>query len=965
MSLQIRRGPNQGAGGRTGVTPAQGEIVYVTDFASQNVSPMWIGDGTTLGGNPVAPVLTVNGLTGQVSLTTDTLGEGSHNLYFTTTRSIDAVGTALAAGTLSGVAISYNNTTHTISITNTNVIQSGTTNSLAYWAANGTTLSPSSNLTWNESTNVLQNINGTLYVTANNGNRATVIYDNYNVTGANALTFRRAHGTNVTPTGVAANDNIHNIAWQAHDGTNFVNTSFITGTVAYGSVVASGNVQGSLIFGTTDITQTSAVLYNRVRIDNAGNVTIGPYITTESGSGQLVVRQTVSSNGKSPATIYNIYGDPYGATFGLAKARGTFATPAAVIQNDVLGAVNFRGYTGSGYVNAASVRGYADAAPVSGSNGYLPGYLSFLVTSSTGLLNEAMRISSDSSAAYNGNFVVNGTLTVNGSTVTTNSTTINVEDKLMKLGYLTNSTVSTVGTVGSISGTGPWTATISGMSDNIDLQVGSTITATGTGTTGTITLSATTHSTASCTSGNISGTTFTVGGTVSGVFAIGMAISGAGITPGTYIVSGSGSVWTLNVSDTVGASLVTGTLNTITVSSTSALQIGTIITTPSAIGGLATSTNYYVDNIVSATQFSVSTTIGGTTDVTLTTASGSVSLTYANGSLGTGGTYVVASIPTATSITFTATGGTTPVAGPVTAIATSGANDNTANGGGIQVYGTSNKTFTWNSGTTAWTSSENISVATGKVYEVNGVSVLSATALGSSVVGSSLTSVGTLTNLTVATSGVITGDFDNATFANRTVFRTATTNASTGIYAVPNGTNTAASWQALNSSTPTNASKILIATNGSTDVQLVSGINGTGTYLPMTFWNSGSGQVKLDTAGNFTVYGAGALGYSTGSGGAVTQGSSRTTGVTLNKSNGAITLFTAAGSATPTTFTVTNSSVAATDIITVNVKSSTNVYLVFVTAVAAGSFNITFYTTGGVVSDAPVFTFAVIKAVTA
>lgn len=111
--------------------------------------------------------------------------------------------------------------------------------------------------------------------------------------------------------------------------------------------------------------------------------------------------------------------------------------------------------------------------------------------------------------------------------------------------------------------------------------------------------------------------------------------------------------------------------------------------------------------------------------------------------------------------------------------------------------------------------------------------------------------------------------------------------------------------------------------------------------------------------------GTAGLGYATGAGGAVTQGTSRTTGVTLNTITGAITLFTAAGSATAATFTVTNSTVAATDTVIVNAKSGTNVYLTAVTAVAAGSFNITFWTTGGTSSDAPVFNFSVIKGVAA
>lgn len=126
-----------------------------------------------------------------------------------------------------------------------------------------------------------------------------------------------------------------------------------------------------------------------------------------------------------------------------------------------------------------------------------------------------------------------------------------------------------------------------------------------------------------------------------------------------------------------------------------------------------------------------------------------------------------------------------------------------------------------------------------------------------------------------------------------------------------------------------------------------------------------SGTAANWFSGDVLVFGAGGLGYTTGSGGTVTQGTSRTTGVTLNKTNGAITMFSAAGSVVAATFTVTNSTVAATDTIILNQKSGTNLYVLLVTAVAAGSFNITFYTTGGVATDAPVINFSVIKAVTA
>jgi hypothetical protein len=118
---------------------------------------------------------------------------------------------------------------------------------------------------------------------------------------------------------------------------------------------------------------------------------------------------------------------------------------------------------------------------------------------------------------------------------------------------------------------------------------------------------------------------------------------------------------------------------------------------------------------------------------------------------------------------------------------------------------------------------------------------------------------------------------------------------------------------------------------------------------------------SLAATGAITSSGTAGIGYVIGAGGAITQGTSRTTGVTLNKTTGSITLFSAAGSATAATFTVTNSTVAANDVIILNQKSGTDLYDLMVTAVAAGSFNITFRTTSGVTTETPVFSFAVIK----
>lgn len=110
-----------------------------------------------------------------------------------------------------------------------------------------------------------------------------------------------------------------------------------------------------------------------------------------------------------------------------------------------------------------------------------------------------------------------------------------------------------------------------------------------------------------------------------------------------------------------------------------------------------------------------------------------------------------------------------------------------------------------------------------------------------------------------------------------------------------------------------------------------------------------------------------AFGYTTGAGGTVTQATSKTTAVTLNKITGRITMMNSALAAgAEVAFTLTNSMIAVTDVIIVNVQSvgTAGSYLVSVGAVANGSCSITVSNaSAGSLSQAVVLNFAVIKSV--
>ena len=126
-------------------------------------------------------------------------------------------------------------------------------------------------------------------------------------------------------------------------------------------------------------------------------------------------------------------------------------------------------------------------------------------------------------------------------------------------------------------------------------------------------------------------------------------------------------------------------------------------------------------------------------------------------------------------------------------------------------------------------------------------------------VGATTAAAGTFTSLSdsgnltfTGTGNRITGDMSNATVASRALLQSST-GTFTDIGALgPSSSTQSSAWTAYLGNDPTNTSRTrMLAT--SADGRFESGITGTGTYLPMTFYTGGSERMRIDSSGNVGI----------------------------------------------------------------------------------------------------------------
>jgi hypothetical protein len=262
------------------------------------------------------------------------------------------------------------------------------------------------------------------------------------------------------------------------------------------------------------------------------------------------------------------------------------------------------------------------------------------------------------------------------------------------------------------------------------------------------------------------------------------------------IGNAAGNTWSQLIYQT-DASLLSGDASIATLTTSGNVTIGGDLTVNGTTTSINSSTIQVDDKNIELASVAVITgkTGSATTSSATITASNTVGMIVGQTITKTSGTAqltgtTVASIINATAFTLNGSAS----AGGTLVFDTSGATDASADGAGLTVLGSTNKTFIYDNTTASWLSNQDLGVATGKVFEINGSTVLSSTqVLGYSITNANTASTivardasgnfsaGTITasltgtaSLATSLAGGATGGIHYQTAANTSAFLAAT-----------------------------------------------------------------------------------------------------------------------------------------------------------------------------------------------
>ena len=408
MAFRIRRGLKANLGSMD-PAPVEGELLYTTDTKG-----LYVGDDQGVANLVSSSVVRVNNYEGVVELFTDDIPEDGSptNLWFTNERAQDAVALAvLGSSPVSApdnsihtrITFTYNDTTNRLSasVAPSGTVNTGTTNSLAYYATNSDAVSDSNYLKWNNTSKTLTLDESKLRITATFPFQYMGQFDQFGDDQYGGwMVFRRARGTEGSPQVTQDQDFNTSLIWASYDGSTSIppySGYALSAAISAGSdgdPVAPGYYPGWLVFS---VTGNGKVLQDVGRWDQFGKLTIGPYFGTEQANGALSVIQTISATSDTTVSFANVFDDANGPQVFLTKIRGQQQAYAAAQTGDILGEIIFNakdtvpdkitGYTAGARIRSTII-GTVD-------DGIAPSDLTISSSDVTGTLVDAINITSD------------------------------------------------------------------------------------------------------------------------------------------------------------------------------------------------------------------------------------------------------------------------------------------------------------------------------------------------------------------------------------------------------------------------------------------------------------------------------------------------------------------------------------------------------------------------------------------
>jgi hypothetical protein len=259
---------------------------------------------------------------------------------------------------------------------------------------------------------------------ATEGNYAGALVLGTRVNGSGGGSMERVRITSTGNVGIGTTNPVDGKLEIFHTGFQVaLKTSGATGNLGIG-MFSNGGFVGTRgnNGGAEDVMRLGTSGQERLRIDSAGRLLVGTSTAIATvdhlNAGFTPQTQVANQGGISSALLLANFRNNNSVVpqLVLQKARGDFASPVIVNNNDTFGAIDFNGYDGSSYLAGAIIKAEVDGTP--GTND-MPGRI-VLGTTATGASTptERMRIGNDGSVDFTSALSNSATVTAIDNTTT-------------------------------------------------------------------------------------------------------------------------------------------------------------------------------------------------------------------------------------------------------------------------------------------------------------------------------------------------------------------------------------------------------------------------------------------------------------------------------------------------------------------------------------------------------------------